>query len=157
MCLPCERKLIQTNKPCARCGTSERFSPFLCVGFPTRRQCTLKKPHTLSPFLSGSQPPPTNVQLYPVIRSSLNNPVYAVKSLSLRKLGQQEREDVLRQTINQECMATWEKSEFRNELLRNSQLPSIPARHWSGTAEEKHGQTFSWSRELEAYGGSAHG
>ena len=52
-------------------------------------------------------------------------------------------------------MVTWEKSEFRNELLRNSQLPSIPARHWSwqGPLKMKHGQTFSWSREhMEANG-----
>ena len=28
---PCERKLIQTKKPCARCEASERFSPFFLL------------------------------------------------------------------------------------------------------------------------------
>ena len=113
---------------------------FVFVGSPTRRQRTPMKPHTLSPlFLSGSQPPPTNVQ-HAVsshtnvifnepnpgtqrgpVRSPLAAEAWPARKRSLW------REDVLRQTIiNQECMATWEKSELLTDLLRNSQLPSIP-------------------------------
>ena len=47
---PCDWRLIQTKKPCAKCVTSRGFSPLLCVGFPTCRQRTLMNPHTLSPF-----------------------------------------------------------------------------------------------------------
>ena len=80
----CEWKLIQMKKLCARCGTSGRFSPFFFVGFPTRRQSTPMKPqtYTLSPFfffLSGSQPPPTNVpQVF------FNEPVHAARPSDLR-------------------------------------------------------------------------
>ena len=163
----CEWKLIQTKKPCARCGTSGRFSPFFCrvpnpppkytdeaanvnaVTFffcrvPNRRQQTCNRSFSTSPCTQQS----------PAI-CALAAEAWPARKRSL------EREDVLKQTINPECMATWEKSEFRNELLRNGQLPSIPARHWSGAAEDEHGQTFkkfSWSREhTEANRSSAHG
>ena len=42
-------------------------------------------------------------------------------------------------------MATREKSELL--LLRNSQLPSIPARHWSGPLKMRHRDKLSLGRE----------
>ena len=166
----CEWKLIQMKKLCARCGTSGRFSPFFFLSgsqpaakvhrwsrkrirchlffffcrVPNRRQQTCHRSFSTSPC----------TQQGPAI-CALAAEAWPSRKRSL------EREDVLKHTINPECMATWEKSEFRNELLRNGQLPSIPARHWSGAAEDKHGQTFkkfSWSREdTEANRSSAHG
>ena len=85
-------------------------------------------------FFYGSQPPPTIVQH--TVSSHMNvffNEPNAVRhseepftnALAAEAWPARKRslwrEDVLRQTINQECMATWEKSELLNELLRNSQ------------------------------------
>ena len=98
------------------------------------------KPHTLSPFFFCRVPnrrQQTCSRLYPVKRPCLlyfKEPVCAVKIplaaevWPARKRPLDQREDVLRQTLYQGCVATWEKSELRNELLRK--------RHWSGAEDE---------------------
>ena len=78
----CEWKLIQTKKPCARCGTSGRFSPFFCRVPNPPPKYTDEAANVYAVtflFLSGSQPPPTNVQ-----QVFFNEPVHAARPSEVR-------------------------------------------------------------------------
>ena len=102
---------------------------FVFVGFPTRRQRTPMKPHTLSPFFFVGFPTAANKRAAGCFQS--NDPVFFKEPVCAAKIPLAaevwparkrplEREDVLRQTLYQGCVATWKKRELRNKLLRNS-------------------------------------
>ena len=130
-------KLIQTKKPCDGVERRRGFRLCFCRVPNPPPKYTGETAHAVTFFfLSGSQPPPTNVrqavssQTTPVF---FKEPVCAAKiplaaEVWLARKRSLEREDVLRKTLYQGCVATWEKSELRNELLRNS--------HWSGAEDE---------------------
>ena len=132
---------------------------FVFVGFQTLRQHTPMKPHTLSPFLSGSQPPPTNVQQAVSSQTTLSfskSPCALRRSLYLRKFGQHEK-DLQKEKMCSKRPYTrgaWLPRRRMNFGMNCFETANSQASPPATDQGPKMRQSFCWSREhLEVNGG----